>query len=62
MSAIRLALVMALARSIVGCSGDVTVHGVPESIQLQTPFCVPSPAKDAATDASSVDAADGGDE
>lgn len=30
------------------CSGTVDVEGVPESIRLDVPFCVPpSPAKDA---------------
>ncbi len=31
------------------CSGDVEVHGIPETIELQAPFCVP-PTKDAGTE------------
>ena len=29
-----------------GCEGEVDVHGIPKSIELQAPFCVPAP-KDA---------------
>lgn len=34
-------VVAVVAMFLVNCSGDVEVHGIPETIQLQAPFCVP---------------------
>lgn len=35
--------VIALVLTAEACSGDVKVTGIPESIELQAPFCVPAP-------------------
>ncbi len=32
---------LVLVLTLVACSGDVEVHGIPESIKLDAPFCVP---------------------
>ncbi len=58
--AMAVGVVVALALTAVGlagCSGDVNVHGVPDKIELEAPFCVPS--KDAGAAGASDAGADG---
>lgn len=42
---------MAAGRIVAACSGDVEVTGVPESIRLDVPFCVPPKQPTASVDA-----------
>lgn len=44
MSTARFAFMLFSISVYFACSGDVNVHGVPKEIQLDAPFCAPSPS------------------